>query len=75
MMHGFGDCSEPLIESARLIEDIVLRQMRSIVKDACEVAKRRSSNTVNAEDFIFLLRKDTTKLKRLIKYLGKNDLL
>lgn len=73
MMHGFGDCSEPLIESARLIEDIVLRQMRSIVKDACEVAKRRSSNTVNAEDFIFLLRKDTTKLKRLIKYLDLKE--
>ncbi|XP_051157286.1 transcription initiation protein SPT3 homolog [Leptopilina boulardi] len=73
MMHGFGDCSEPLIDSARIVEDIVLRQMRSIVKDAFEVAKQRGSNTVNAEDFIFLLRKDTVKLQRLIKYLDLKE--
>ncbi|XP_046835763.1 transcription initiation protein SPT3 homolog isoform X1 [Vespa crabro] len=73
MMHGFGDCSEPLIESAKIIEDIVLHQMRGIVKKACEVAERRGilkkSNVVTAEDFMFLLRKDKIKLQRLLKYL------
>lgn len=73
MMHGFGDCSEPLIESAKIIEDVVLHQMRAIVKKACEVAERRGtlkkSNIVTAEDFIFLLRKDKIKLQRLMKYL------
>lgn len=74
MMHGFGDCSEPLVESAKIIEDVVLHQMRGIVKKACEVAERRGvlkkSNVVTAEDFIFLLRKDKVKLQRLLKYLG-----
>ena len=70
-MHGFGDCSEPLLESARLIEEVVLRQMRSIVEEACKVAERRNSNTVDTEDFLFLLRRDKVKLRRLIKYLGK----
>ncbi|XP_043682746.1 transcription initiation protein SPT3 homolog isoform X2 [Vespula pensylvanica] len=73
MMHGFGDCSEPLVESAKIIEDVVLHQMRGIVKKACEVAERRGvlkkSNVVTAEDFMFLLRKDKIKLQRLIKYL------
>ncbi|KAK2579071.1 hypothetical protein KPH14_012666, partial [Odynerus spinipes] len=73
MMHGFGDCSEPLVESAKIIEDVVLHQMRAIVKKVCEVAERRGtlkkSNIVTAEDFIFLLRKDKIKLQRLLKYL------
>ncbi|XP_012281603.1 transcription initiation protein SPT3 homolog isoform X2 [Orussus abietinus] len=69
MMHGFGDCSEPLIESAKIIEDVVLRQMRIIVNRACEIADKRGSNVVNAEDFLFLLRKDKVKLQRLLKYL------
>ncbi|XP_024940291.1 transcription initiation protein SPT3 homolog isoform X2 [Cephus cinctus] len=73
MMHGFGDCSEPLIESAKIIEDVVLQQMRTIVNKAYEGADRRGSHTVTAEDFIFLLRKDKVKLQRLIKYLELKD--
>ncbi|KAI4479477.1 hypothetical protein M0804_010874 [Polistes exclamans] len=73
MMHGFGDCSSPLKESAKIIEEVVLHQMRAIVRKACENAERRGvlkkSNVVGAEDFIFLLRKDKVKLQRLIKYL------
>lgn len=72
MMHGFGDCSEPLVESARIIEDMVLRQMRSIVQEACKISERRGSSTVDTEDFIFLLRRDKVKMHRLINYLGKD---
>lgn len=72
MMHGFGDSSEPLIESAKIIDEIVLQQMRTIVNKASQVAEERGSNVVIAEDFIFLLRKDKVKLQRLIKYLGIN---
>jgi len=75
MMHGFGDSSEPLLESAKIIQDVVLQQMRTIVRRACEIADKRSNlkknNVVNGEDIIFLLRKNKTKLQRLIKYLGK----
>lgn len=78
MMHGFGDSSEPLIESAKIVEEVVLQQMRTIIKKACEVSERRGNskkNTcVSAEDLIFLLRKNKVKLQRLIKYLGKFDL-
>nr|XP_031847291.1 transcription initiation protein SPT3 homolog isoform X2 [Nomia melanderi] len=62
MMHGFGDSSEPLIESARIVEEIVLQQMRTIVRKACEVSERRGNTkkgaSISAEDLIFLLRKD-----------------
>lgn len=74
MMHGFGDSSEPLLESAKIIEDVVLQQMKTIVKRACEIADRRAgskkNNIVNGEDLIFLLRKNKVKLQRLLKYLG-----
>ncbi|XP_078040081.1 transcription initiation protein Spt3 [Augochlora pura] len=73
MMHGFGDSSEPLMESARIVEEVVLQQMRTIVRKAYEVSERRGipkkGANVCAEDLIFLLRKDKVKLQRLIKYL------
>lgn len=77
MMHGFGDSSEPLFESAKIIEDVVLQQMRAITRRACEIADRRASskkNNINGEDFIFLLRKDKVKLQRLLKYLDMKEL-
>ncbi|XP_036151324.1 transcription initiation protein SPT3 homolog isoform X2 [Monomorium pharaonis] len=78
MMHGFGDSSEPLFESAKIIEDVVLQQMKTIVRKACEIAERRSgskkNNTINGEDLLFLLRKDKVKLQRLVKYLGIKEL-
>ncbi|KAF3428013.1 hypothetical protein E2986_10453 [Frieseomelitta varia] len=77
MMHGFGDSSEPLIESAKIIEEVVLQQMRTIVRKACEISERRSNSKktvcISAEDLIFLLRKNKVKLQRLLKYLGKLD--
>lgn len=78
MMYGFGDIAEPMLESAKIIEDVVLQQMRVIVRKACDIADRRAStkkNTViSGEDLIFLLRKDKVKLRRLIKYLEIKDL-
>ncbi|XP_076295408.1 transcription initiation protein Spt3 [Lasioglossum baleicum] len=77
MMHGFGDSSEPLIESARIVEEVVLQQMKTIVRKACEVSERRGiskkGTNICAEDLIFLLRKDKVKLQRLIKYLELKD--
>ncbi|XP_066586174.1 transcription initiation protein SPT3 homolog isoform X2 [Prorops nasuta] len=69
MMYGFGDSNEPLVESAKIIEEVVLQQMRIIVKKACDVADMKGASAVNAKDFIFLLRKDKVKLQRLLKYL------
>ncbi|XP_017753772.1 PREDICTED: transcription initiation protein SPT3 homolog [Eufriesea mexicana] len=73
MMHGFGDSSEPLIESAKIVEEVVLQQMRTIIKKACEVSERRGNSKkgicICAEDLIFLLRKNKVKLQRLLRYL------
>ncbi|XP_076758364.1 transcription initiation protein Spt3 isoform X2 [Xylocopa sonorina] len=73
MMHGFGDSSEPLIESAKIIEEVVLQQMRTMIRKACEVSERRGNAKkgicISAEDLVFLLRKDKVKLQRLLKYL------
>lgn len=71
MMHGFGDDSEPLIESAKIIEEVVLHQMRGIICEACKIAEMRDSLIVSAEEFLFLLRKDKIKLQRLLNYLSK----
>lgn len=73
MMHGFGDDSEPMIESAKIIEDVVLNQMRAIIYEACKIAEMRDSLVVCAEEFLFLLRKDKIKLQRLVNYLSKLD--
>lgn len=78
MMHGFGDSSEPLFESAKIIEDVVLQQMKAIVRRACEIADRRAgskrSNVINGEDLLFLLRKDKAKLQRIVRYLELKEL-
>ena len=71
MMHGFGDNAEPLIETAKIIEEVVLNQMRSIIHRACEIAELRESQVLMSEDFLFLLRKDKIKLQRLVNYLSK----
>lgn len=75
MMHGFGDHPEPLVETAKIIESVVLNQMRGIVYKACEVADMRQNQIVTAEDFLFLLRKDKIKLQRFVNYLSKYLLL
>lgn len=75
-MHGFGDSSEPLFDSAKIVEEVVLQQMKAIIKKAYEIADRRASskktNVLSGEDFLFLLRRDKVKLHRIIRYLGKN---
>ncbi|XP_043266047.1 transcription initiation protein SPT3 homolog isoform X1 [Colletes gigas] len=77
MMHGFGDSGEPLVESVKIVEEVVLQQMRTIVKKACEVSYRsenpKKGSCISAEDFIFLLRKDKMKLQRLIRYMELKD--
>ncbi|XP_014222722.1 transcription initiation protein SPT3 homolog [Trichogramma pretiosum] len=69
MMHGFGDHAEPLVETAKLVDEVVNQQMRSMLRKACEVAATRESSMVGMEDFLFLLRKDKVKLHRMLNYL------
>lgn len=69
MMHGFGDTPRPLLESARLVEEIVGRQMTSLYLQAAELAATRGSKYVGIEEVLFLMRKDKAKLHRLINYM------
>lgn len=74
MMHAFGDSSQPLSESARLIESIVHEQLDALIDKASEVAQLRESPVIGAEDVLFLLRKDKSKLVRLINHLYVKDI-
>lgn len=69
MMHGFGDCSKPLLESAKLIEEIVGQQMTSLFTQAADLATACGAKYVGVEDVLFLMRKDKAKLGRLIRYM------
>jgi len=75
MMHGFGDCQRPLMECAVIIEEVVHQQLAVLLHQASEIAKIRSDKPryTDVQDFIFLLRKDKSKLRRLIKYMSLKD--
>ena len=73
MMHGFGDCRKPLAESASLVEEIVHQQMIHLLYQAEEVGRLRNARFLGIEDFLFLMRKDKTKLGRLIRYMTLKD--
>lgn len=74
MMHAFGDSSQPLPESARLIESIVHEQLDALIEKAGEVARLRESLVIGPEEILFLLRKDKSKLVRLINHLYVKDI-
>lgn len=74
MMHAFGDSSQPMPESAQLIESIVQEQLDALIDKASEVAQLRESPTIGPEDILFLLRKDKSKLVRLINHLYVKDI-
>lgn len=71
MMFGLGDCPKPLEATAKVIEEIVLEQLNSIICQAEEICNRRCSRVISPQDLLFLMRKDILKLQRLINYLGK----
>lgn len=73
MMFGFGDCNDPKIETASVIEEIVHQQMTEVLFRASDVAQRRSAKMVSLEDVLFLMRKSPVKIQRLIKYLNIRD--
>ncbi|KAG8035524.1 hypothetical protein G9C98_006970 [Cotesia typhae] len=73
MMYGFGDCSEPLVESAKIINSVVHREIRNIICESCKIADMRDSSIVEDKDLLFLLRHDKIQLQRLVKYLDLKE--
>ena len=74
MMHAFGDCGEPMVASAQLIESIVHEQLDALIEEAEKVVCLRDAAAIGAEDILFLLRKDKSKLVRLINHLYVKDI-
>ncbi|ORX69171.1 TFIID-18kDa-domain-containing protein [Linderina pennispora] len=73
MMFVFGEVQDPLPETTMLIEDIVRSQVIEIIVMAAAQAQRRGSRFMAAEDLIFLIRHDRTKVLRLREYLSWKD--
>ncbi|XP_072178682.1 transcription initiation protein SPT3 homolog isoform X1 [Diadema setosum] len=73
MMFALGDCKNPLYESAYIVEDIVHHQMLVLLQRAADICTLRGARFISIEDFIFLLRKDHSKLRRLFQFLNFKD--
>ena len=56
MMHGFGDCKQPLKETAALVEKILKEQLIQFLNALFEVAAKSNSKKIGIKEFIFLLR-------------------
>ena len=74
MMHGFGDSPHPLVETAEFIERVVKEQLLQILECLTEVADIRESNSIGMEEFLFLLRHNSVKLRRFCHYLHVRDM-
>lgn len=74
MMYAFGDARRPNIETAKLIESVVLTQITEIVHQSTEVSHKRNSKAVNIESILFLMRHSPLKIQRLVKYLTAKDI-
>jgi len=74
MMYAFGDARRPNIETAKLIESVVLVQMTEIVHRAADVSRSRNSKSLSLESILFLMRNSPLKIQRLVKYLTAKDI-
>jgi len=74
MMYAFGDARRPNIETAKLIESVVLVQMTEIVHRAADVSRTRNSKSLNLESILFLMKNSPLKIQRLVKYLATKDI-
>ncbi|XP_018324252.1 transcription initiation protein SPT3 homolog [Agrilus planipennis] len=66
MMFGFGDSHKPNPETVRLVETIVLSQLKRIVQEALKYSE---GTNLKGEELVFLMRKNKWKMRRFVKYL------
>nr|XP_039261577.1 transcription initiation protein SPT3 homolog [Styela clava] len=69
MLYAFGDVRHPLKETATLVEKITYDQLCKLLVAAAEVAEKRSSREIGIEEFLYLLRRDESRLSRFAKRL------
>lgn len=66
MMFGFGDSHIPNPETVRLVESIVLKQLRIIIQEAL---KNSDGKYLESKHLVFLMRRDKQKMRRFVRYL------
>lgn len=70
VLHGFGDCEQPLRETVLLVEKILHQQWNAILAEAIDVASRRRGEIrLTQADFEYLMRRNPEKIYRLQKHL------
>lgn len=69
MMHGFGDNPNPLPETVRLVEKVVIKQIFELLYDASNYVQKKNMQLIDAKEIVFTLRHDRHKIQRLVKYL------
>ncbi|TFY73496.1 hypothetical protein EWM64_g10516 [Hericium alpestre] len=72
-MFVFGETQDPQTETVNLVEDIVHSQLIQLIVKARALATRRGARFIAAEDLIFLIRHDRSKVNRLCTYLSWKD--
>jgi len=75
MMYAFGDSRRPNLETARIVESVVLSQVTGIVEQAARCAMSRGSKMLALEDLLFIMRHSPVKVQRLIKYLSASEVV
>ncbi|XP_039284381.1 SAGA complex subunit spt3 [Nilaparvata lugens] len=73
MLFGLGDCSKPLLTTAKMIETLLLQQMAVLLDQVEEIAMRRDSSKIEMQDIVFVMRKDKAKLTRLLNIIDFKD--
>lgn len=73
MMYAFGDIRSPSSETALLIEDITLKQIQDLVKQAYEITNLRGGKFISLTDVFFLMRRNKSMLKRAVKHVELKD--
>jgi hypothetical protein len=71
-MLGLGDSASPNPDSVRIVEEILLMQMSTIVRRASDGASlfRNPVGNLTAEDLVYLFRHSPVKLHRLLCFIG-----
>ena len=72
MLYAFGDDSEPLFETMRVLDTIIVDFIIQTCHDAAAVANYSGRQKVKADDFKFAIRKSPAMVGRVMDLLNKD---
>lgn len=71
MLFGFGDTPKPNDDTVRLVESIVLEQLRAIIQEALTYS---DGTNLRGEELVFIMRHNKCKMRRFVKHLMNKEL-